>query len=388
MKKITALLLSFLIMLPMAACGPQNKTSPETSAPDKTTEAPQSGKEATPPDALSRTVVDMLGRQVEIPTEINSIICTGNNALRMVTYLQATHLLTGVEETDKGYEASPKRDYAYAYYNSFKDLPVIGKGGGSAYTAYPEEVLKVNPDIILTCYVQEAAEQLQNETGIPVVSIRSASANFIDEEFYAALSLTADILGKEARCEELLGYIDDCKADLDKRSSTVADSEKPTVYTGAVTFSGAHGFAGTYANFGPFMAVHALNVADTTGEKSAFDVDLEKVIVWNPDVIFLDPGNMNLVNEEYRANPNFFNSLSAVQKGELYTMPAFNNYSTNITYCLIDAYFAGKVLYPHQFADVEMESKGNEILEKFLGVSYFKEMEADGLYYGKLTLGS
>lgn len=388
MKKITALLLSFLIMLPMAACGTQNQTSPETYDPGKAAQALPGSKAAPQSNAESRTVVDMLGRVVEIPTEINSVICTGNNALRMVTYLQATELLAGVEETDKGYESSTKRDYAYAHYNSFKDLPVIGKGGGSSYTAYPEEILKVNPDIILTCYVQEAAEQLQNETGIPVVSIRSASANFIDEEFYEALRLTADILGKETRCRELLEYIDDCKVDLDKRSSAVPDTEKPTVYTGAVTFSGAHGFAGTYANFGPFMAVNALNVADATGEKSAFDVDLEKVIVWDPDVIFLDPGNMSLVNEEYSSNPSFFNSLSAVQKGEIYTMPAFNNYSTNITYCLMDAYFAGKVLYPHQFDDVNMESKGNEILDRFLGASYFKEMEEDGLYYGKLTLGS
>lgn len=335
----------------------------------------------------TRIVTDMLGREVEIPAEINTIICTGNNALRMVTYLQATDMLVGVEETDKGFETSTKRDYAHAYYDTFKDLPAIGKGGGSAYTAYPEEVLKVNPDVILTCYVQEAAEQLQNETGIPVVSIRCASANFIDEEWYAALRLTAELTGTQKRCEELLGYIDGCKADLKARSSQVAEEDKPTVYTGAVTFSGAHGFAGTYANFGPFLAIDAKNVADETGEKSAFDVDLEKVLVWDPDVIFLDPGNMDLVNDEYRSNPDYFHSLTAVQNGEVYTMPSFNNYSTNITYCLMNAYHAGMVLYPEQFADVDLETKSTEIMNAFLGTAFFDDMQADGLYYGKLTLG-
>jgi len=367
------MLLSILMVLSVTACSSQNR--PVSNAPDVTNEP------------ATRTVVDMLGREVKIPTEINSIICTGSNALRMVSYLQATDFLAGVEETDKGYETSTKRDYAHAYYNDFKDLPVIGKGGGTAYTAYPEEVLKVNPDVILTCFVQEAAEQLQNETGIPVVSIRCPSANFIDEPFYTALRLTADILGKEDRCEELLDYIDECKDDLAKRSLDVDDSEKPTVYTGAVTFSGAHGFAGTYANFGPFMAIHAKNVADETGEKAAFEVDLEKVVVWDPDIIFLDPGNMNLVNEEYNSNRQFFESLTAVQNDQIYTMPSFNNYSTNITYCLMNAYFAGKVLYPQQFDDIDMKTKSNEILNEFLGVSYFDDMEADGLYYGKLTLG-
>lgn len=68
-------------------------------------------------------------------------------------------------------------------------------------------------------------------------------------------------------------------------------------------------------------------------------------------------------------------------------MPSFNNYSTNTTYCLIDAYFTGTVLYPEQFADVDLEEKGNEILTEFLGKAYFDEMEADGLYYGTIHLG-
>ena len=385
-NKITALLLLAAMLLSLCACG-STPAAPATEAP--ATQAPATENTQTEaPASDTRIITDMLGRQVEIPTKINTIICNGSNALRMVSYLNATDLMVGVEDTDKNYETSTKRDYAHANYAIFKDLPSIGKGGGTAYTAYPEEILKVMPDVILTCFVQEAAEQLQNETGIPVVSIRTPSSNFIDENWYAALRLTAELTGTQERCEELLSYIDSCKADLKERSSGVAEEDKPSVYTGAVTFSGAHGFAGTYANFGPFLAIDAKNVADETGERSAFEVDLEKVVEWDPDVIFLDPGNMNLVNEEYKANPDFFNALTAVQKGEVYTMPSFNNYSTNITYCIMNAYFAGKVLYPQQFADIDMKAKSTEIMEEFLGTAFFDDMEADGLYYGKLTLGA
>lgn len=385
-NKITALLLLAAMLLSLCACG----STPATQAPstqDPVTQAPATENTQTEAPE-TRVITDMLGREVEIPTKINTIICNGSNALRMVSYLNATDLMVGVEDTDKNYETSTKRDYAHANYAIFKDLPSIGKGGGTAYTAYPEEILKVMPDVILTCFVQEAAEQLQNETGIPVVSIRTPSSNFIDENWYAALRLTAELTGTQERCEELLSYIDSCKADLKERSSGVAEEDKPSVYTGAVTFSGAHGFAGTYANFGPFLAIDAKNVADETGERAAFEVDLEKVVEWDPDVIFLDPGNMNLVNEEYKANPDFFNALTAVQKGEVYTMPSFNNYSTNITYCIMNAYFAGKVLYPQQFADIDMKTKSTEIMEEFLGTAFFDDMEADGLYYGKLTLGA
>ena len=335
----------------------------------------------------TRKVVDMLGREVEVPVEIHRVVCTGSNALRLVCYLQGTQLLAGVEETELAYEDSPVRDYAYVCASQFQTLPVIGKGGGTAYTAYPEEILKAAPDVILTGYVQEAAQQLQEETGVPVVSVRTASANFIDQDWCAALELTAELLDRQERCRELLDYIDACKADLEARSSGVPLEDRPTVYAGAVTFSGSRGFSGTYANFGPFLGVGARNVADETGEAAAFQVDLEQVLMWDPDVIFLDPGNLTLVEEEYASNPEFFQALTAVAEGRVYSMPSFNSYSTNITYCLMDAYYAGKVLYPRQFEDVDMETKGNEILTEFLGSAYFTEMEDGGLYYGNIALG-
>jgi iron complex transport system substrate-binding protein len=53
----------------------------------------------------------------------------------------------------------------------------------------------------------------------------------------------------------------------------------------------------------------------------------------------------------------------------------------------MDAYYAGMVLYPEAFADVDMESIGKLVLETMLGENFFEEMENGGLYYGKLTIG-
>ncbi|MDO5690532.1 MAG: iron ABC transporter substrate-binding protein [Tissierellia bacterium] len=339
------------------------------------------------PTPTPRIVTDLYGREVEIPAEVQNVICTGSGALRVLSYLEGLDYLIGVEEADHGYKTSTKRDYAYIYHEIFAKLPLIGKGGGTAYTAYPEEIVKLKPDLILSTYQPDAVAQLEKETGIPVVSIRYTSTDFINESFYQSMRLTAEILGLDERCEELLSTIDQYKEDLSSRTIEIPDADKKRVYTGAVTYSGAHGFAGTYANFGPLMAIHGNNVADETGEEGGFDVDLEQVIVWDPQVIFLDPGNMDLVNEEVASNPGFFQNLTAVKEDEIYTMPSFNNYSTNITYCLMDAYYAGKILYPDKFSEIDMEEKGNEILEKFLGRGYFSEMEADGLFYGKLKLG-
>ena len=130
-----------------------------------------------------------------------------------------------------------------------------------------------------------------------------------------------------------------------------------------------------------------MNVADEVKDTNYFETDLEKIVEWDPDVIFLDPGNMDLVNDEYKTNPGYFDALRAVQDGNVYTMPSFNNCGTNVTYALMDAYYAGIVLYPDAFADVKMETIGAEILQTMLGENFFEEMEQGGLYYGKLTIG-
>lgn len=375
MRRLLATLLTLLTLLSLTACGSAGQESDDVQT------AAESDSTAT------RVVVDSFGREVEIPGEVKTIVCTGSGALRMICYLQCTDKLIGVEDTDKEYETSTLRDYAHVYYETFRDLPSIGKGGGTSNTAYVEELITLQPDVILSGYTQEALEDLQSATGIPCVSIRAQSINFIDESFYTAMRVAADVLGAQDRCEEVLSYIDACKADLTDRTADIPEEEKPTCYTGAVTFSGAHGFTGTYSNFGPFMAIGARNVADEAGETGYFDADPEKIVAWDPDLIFLDPGNMDLVNDEYASNPGYYDALRAVQEGKLYSCISFNNYSTNVGYAIADAYYAGIVMFPEQFADVDIAAKTDEILEFLLGDAYYDEMVADGLSFGVMELG-
>ena len=379
-KKITAIILALAVLLSLAACG--SSTAPEQSA------APAQENTAQENAAQEmRIVTDTWGRKVEIPYTVESIICLGSGAPRMAAYLDVVDMMVGVEDHDK--EAyNILRDYNPVYRDEIKELPAVGSGGGSgANNGYAEEIITVAPDVILAGFSAEAADELYGQTGIPVVCVRYLSRNFVDESFYDAMRVFAEVVGAQERCESVLSFIDECKQDLNDRTKDIPDSDKKKVYTGAVTFSGRHGFGGTYAHFGPFMGVNALNVADEAADQNYYEVDLEKVIEWDPDIIFLDPGNMDLVNDEYNTNPGFFDALRAVKEGQVYTMPSFNNCGTNITYALMDAYYAGIVLYPEQFADVTMPGIGGKILTFMLGKDTFAEMEAGGLYYGELTIG-
>jgi iron complex transport system substrate-binding protein len=335
----------------------------------------------------TRIVTDVWGREVEIPQTVKTIVCLGSGAPRMAAYLGVMDMLSGNEEHDAK-ELTVLRDYNPVHYEALKKLPVVGAGGGSGQNnGYPEEIISAAPDVILAGFAPEAADELQAQTGIPVVAVRYISNGLANDSFYAAMRIFADVTGAQERCEEVLSFIDECKRDLGGRTAGVPGSEKLKAYTGAVTFSGRHGFAGTYSNFGPFTAINALNVADKATEEGYYEADKEKIIVWDPDVIFLDPGNMNLVNEEYAANPKYFESVRALKEGRVYTMPSFNNCGMNISYALMNAYYAGSVLFPDKFAGISIAEKSAEILTLFLGKNIYGTMAERGLYYGKITLG-
>ena len=337
--------------------------------------------------AETRIVVDVWGREIAIPAEVRSIVTLGSGAPRIAAYLGVVGMMIGSEQMDAE-NFSVIRDFNPTHHETLKALPVVGRGGGSwNNNAFPEELIKAAPDVILAAFSEEAAAELFSQTGIPVVCIPYRSVNFVDETFYSAMRIFAGVVGAEERCEEVLDFIDAHKAELNRRTSAIPASEKLKVYTGAVTFNGRQGFTGTYSNFGPLMGINALNVADETGIDGFFEAGLEQIAAWDPDIIFLDPGSIDLVNGEYAVNPNFFKSLRAVREGRVYTMPSFNYASTNITYALIDAYFAGTVLFPAQFSDIDIAEISAEILTFFLGQNTFDVMAANGLYYGRLTIG-
>lgn len=382
MKKMLAALLALAMLLAMAV---------STSA------------EATPE---TRIVTDVWNREIEIPYEVKTIVCLGSMGPRFAAYLDVVDMMVGAEESDIE-KMSVRYDYSPVYHEQLKELPSVGAGGGSGdNNGYAEAIIQAQPDVIIAGFNEDAADELQAQTGIPVVSVRYRTQGFIDEGFHRAMRVFAEVVGAQERCEQVLAFVDACKADLNDRTKDIPDSDKLRAYTGAVTFNGRHGFAFTYVNFPAFTAVNALNVADVlleerTGEAAAeaaasgkayigndgFEVDLEQIIAWDPDIIFLDPGNMDLVNDEYANNPGFFDSLRAVQEGQVYTMPSTNAAGPNVTYLLINAYYAGLTLYPEQFSDIRLEDKAAEIMEMMLGENFFDQMVEGGLYYGTITIG-
>ena len=397
MKKYVSFLLALTLVLAMLAACAQKSSEPQTTSPSQNTEAavetekqedkPESANETPETEPAeetpaTRTVTDLQGRTVEVPAVVERVATLGS-APRMMTYAGCADKIIGCSDLEK--EGNYGMPYAYVNKDHFSSCTSISSGG-SGDTTYTEALAVLDVDLIFYFGADaDTLDTLQAQLEVPVIGLYAS--NFYDDNFFQTLRLIGTVMGTEAHVEEVIGAIQGWISDLDARTRDISEEEKPTVYTGALGFRGPHGFEGTSANFPPFVAIHAKNVVDETGEKGTVLIDLEQVAVWDPDYIFLNPDSMYLVNEDYAVNAAFYDNLTAVQEGRVFSMVSYHYNATNQELAIVDAYYAGTILYPEAFADVDFEAKADEIFNVMLGQDYLHVLNENGVGFGPITIG-
>ena len=375
MKKIVTMLLMLSMLLTMAACA----GVPAASQADETTAASTAFEETAPE---TRVITDSMDRNVEIPYSVERIVCVGVGALRYTCYVGGADRVVGVED----YETKPgmSRLYNYVNFDLFQNLPVTGTNG----EPFVEEIINVDPQVIvMSSYASQDPDELSQKTGIPVVVVPGSDTT-LDEKAYVTIRILGELYQLEDRAEDLTDYLKSIQKDLDDRTASIAEDAKPTCYVGGVSFKGQHGFEGTEAYYGPFELIHAKNLANTTGQTGAFNIDVEQVLSWDPEIIFLDFNGMNLINEDYGAHPDFYNALTAVQEGKVYSQISFRSSASNLETALADAYYAACVMYPQQFQDIDPVEKAGEIFTKLLGSNPYHDLEEAGYAFCQITIGA
>ena len=379
MKKIVTMLLMLSMLLTMAACAGAPEAAPAASQADETTAANAVSQETAPE---TRIITDSMDRNVEIPYSVERIVCVGVGALRYTCYVGGADRVVGVED----YETKPgmSRLYNYVNFDLFQNLPVTGTNG----EPFVEEIINVDPQVIvMSSYASQDPDELSQKTGIPVVVVPGSDTT-LDEKAYVTIRILGELYQLEDRAEDLTAYLKSIQKDLDDRTASIAEDAKPTCYVGGVSFKGHHGFEGTEAYYGPFELIHAKNLANTTGQTGAFNIDVEQVLSWDPEIIFLDFNGMNLINEDYGAHPEFYKALTAVQEGKVYSQISFRSSASNLETALADAYYAACVMYPQQFQDIDPVEKAGEIFTKLLGSNPYHDLEEAGYAFCQITIGA
>lgn len=327
--------------------------------------------------AATIQITDMAGRTVEVPENVERVVAVGAGTLRQIAYLGAMDKVAGVEANEK--EATSNAVYTIVHLDKMADLPEVGPshGGNSELIAGAE------PEVIFfgsSAGDVSDAINYQSKTGIPVIYMEGGDlADGERETLYRTWEIYGEVLGETERAKELQDYAEFLIADLNTRTENIADEEKASVFAGGLSHRGSFGLLSTQYPFASFDMINAKNAFDENDVSSeiikttAFSVSLENLLAWDPDVIFIDLSNLELISNDIDKNPAF-KELKAVKEDDIYGFMPVSAYSRNYENTLLNSYYMGTILYPENFSDVEINEKADEIYETFLGENVYDEM--------------
>ena len=316
-----------------------------------------------------RTVIDMRGRSVEIPENINSIVALGAGSLRLVTYLNAADKVVAVEDLGNGREKTSYDFFNLATYRiaypELQNLPSIGS------IENHEGLINASPDLIIASYTDiSQLDQLQNTLGIPVFAVNVDVEFYETDLFYHQIELLGEVLDKKERAEELVTGIKAVLKDIENRAQKVSTPKR--VYAGGMMFYGPANLLRTTGDFLPFDLTNSENVMPTnpTGNLQPYMTSLEDFIAASPDYIFIDAANVKLSKAGFEDNKKVLEEqVPAFKNHNVYTTFVYKYYGTNWENQLINVYLVGKTLYPDLYFDINKKNKATEIWDLFFSVA-------------------
>ena len=323
-------------------------------------------------------ITDMIGREVSIvPGSYTRVVCIGAGALRLYCYIGDPALLAGVEDIDNRTLAErPKmfdavaRPYVLAFGDVFDTLPSCGVGGPNAQAAEAEKILSCDPDIVISEYEDvEKEDALQEQLGIPVITMRTGPGGVFDEAFLQSMRLLGTIFGEEEKAEKLVAYVEAETAEITRRTEDIPEEEKPGVYLCGLGNWGTTNHLMTAQEYLPFKIANIRNVVTDLAKNGIQPIEAEKFTALGEeiDILFIDAAAVKNIKPLMAEDPELLSSCKAWQDGECYLEMAYNAYYTNYEIALANTWFIAKTVYPDRFEDIDMTAKTDEITEAFLG---------------------
>lgn len=261
-------------------------------------------------DPTTVIFTDSVGRQVEVPAEINRIAVSGPLA-QIVLFALAPDKLVGIatEWTD---EAKQYLDPLYY------ELPVLGQLYGGKGEMNLEELLREDPQLVIDVgepkkTIVEDLDKLQDQTGLPFVHV-TATINTMGDAF----RMLGELLNMEDEAEELASY---CEGVLSK-TKTILDTVGENGKVNLLYCVGVEGHnviaKGSYhAEIIDLLSNNLAVVDEPSSKGTGNEVDMEQVLMWNPDVILFDPDSIY----ETVKDKEEWQHVKAIQDGKYYEVP-------------------------------------------------------------------
>lgn len=318
MKRTLALILALLFTLSMlAGCAAQTpavepaassepvQTAAAIEAP-AATEAPVT-TEAPVAEPTTVKFTDSVGREVEVPANIEKIAISGPLA-QMAVFALAPDKLVGIaNEWDKSAETY----FDSKYYN----LPLLGQLYGGKGELNLETLLASGAQVVIDVgepkgTIVEDLDGLQAQTGIPFVHITLTL-----ESAGEAYRKLGELLNMKDEAEVLASYCEQTYATV----KNIADSVEKKNVLYCLGDAGLNVIAqGSYHAEVIDLITNNLAVVEQPSSKgSGNEVDMEQLLLWNPDYIIFAPDS---VYASVGADETW-QGLKAIKDGAYYEAP-------------------------------------------------------------------
>lgn len=319
MKKIIALLLAALLLFAVTACAkPEPEQPADTAAPvaDQPTAAPTEEPAPEPTaepepteEPLPETFLftDSVGREVELPTNIERVAVSGPLA-QIVLFALCPDRLVGIASK---WDKSAEQFLATEYYQ----LPELGQLYGSKGELNLETLLNSGAQVVIDVgepkkSVKEDLDALSEQTGVPFVHVTATLSTLGD-----AYRKLGELLHMSEEAEALAAYCDATYAKI------LAVSEK-VEKVNLLYITGDQGLNvianGSYHSEAIDMLSNNLAVVDSPSSKgTGNEVDMEQLLLWNPDVILFAPESIYATV----GADDTWKSITAIQNGAYYEVP-------------------------------------------------------------------
>ena len=237
-----------------------------------------------------------------------------------------------------------------------------------------EALLAAAPDVVID--IGEAKKTtaddlaaLTDQTGIPFIHIDATVATVPE-----AYRILGQLLNREEKAEELAVWCEDTYAMIAAMMEQVdVDGARKTLLyclgDKGVNVIAKGSFHGETINF---MSDNLAVVEDVVSSGAGNEVDLEQILLWNPDVIIFAPDSCY---EDIAASEQW-QSIGAVARGEFYKTPS-GPYGWLSSPPAVQRYLGmlwlGELLYPG-YAEYDLQEQVTEYYKLFYGCDLTAEM--------------
>lgn len=331
------------------------------------------GQSGAAPAGQPREFTDSTGRTVTLPADITKIAISGPLSQIYILPL-AGDLLVGVSTA----YAEDAQSYLPAYIYEKAEIGQLYGGKGemdleALLAAAPEVVIDIGEPKKTTA---EDLTALTEQTGIPFIHIDATVATAPE-----AYRILGKLLDREEKAEELAAWCESTYAMIGAMMEKVdADGARKTLLY-CLGDKGVNVIArgSFHAETINFMSENLAVVEDVVSSGAGNEVDLEQILLWDPDVIIFAPDSCYgdiAASEQWQ-------SAGAVARGEYYKTPS-GPYGWLSSPPAVQRYLGmlwlGELLYPG-YAEYDLQEKVTEYYRLFYGCdltdAMYQELMAD-----------